>query len=80
MDVKYIFRNIFVNQNKKKRGARMSFLDKIVVAIIQILFIVGIVFFIDKILDCCRGSNNHPIPTPQSNHYVPIPNPMWKKK
>ena len=61
----------------------MSYLDKIVVAVIQILFLVGIVFFIDRIWNCCRGANNHPIPTPQSNHYavrsgpgVPIPNPM----
>lgn len=61
----------------------MSFLDYIVEAIIQVMFVAGIVFFIDRILSCCRGANNHPIPIPQSSHYavrsgphVSVPNPM----
>lgn len=68
----------------RERGfVYMSFLDKIVEAIIQVMFVAGIVFFIDRILNCCRGANNHPIPTPHSSHYavrsgphVPVPNPM----
>jgi hypothetical protein len=32
----------------------MSFLDKIVVAIIQVIFIAGIVFFIDRVLNCYK--------------------------
>jgi hypothetical protein len=39
----------------------MSFLDKIVVAIIQVLFIAGIVFFIDRILSCYKRVFQNPI-------------------
>jgi hypothetical protein len=60
-------------------------MDTIISVVFQIAMVVGIVFFIDKMLNCCcRRGNNHPVPGPGfSNHYAvrsgpfnPVPNPM----
>lgn len=55
------------------------------VIVYQLLLVVGFVFVVDKILDCCRTTHYyHPIPSPSgsSGQYatrslgVPVPNPM----
>lgn len=64
-----------------------SFWDKVVTGIFQLVFLAGIIYFMDKLWKCCRGGGGgHPIPGPSSygppvtrspfGVGIPVPNPM----
>lgn len=54
-----------------------SFWDKIIAAFFQLAFIAGVVFFVDKLLGCCRSNdNNNPIRPPAVRGFIPVPNAM----
>lgn len=54
------------------------FWDKIIAAFFQLAFIAGVVFFVDKLLGCCRSNNNdnNPIRPPAVRGFIPVPNAM----
>lgn len=62
----------------------MSFWDKIVAAAFQVVFIIGVVYCVDRLCNCCRRVNPHPIPPSASyplvatraGPHIPVPNPM----
>lgn len=62
-----------------------SFWDKVVTGIFQLVFLAGIIYFVDKLWKCCYGrrggGGGHPIPgnpvtRPPFGVGVPVPNPM----